>query len=515
MGTIQLTNLTFNYPDQVEPLFNHVTLKFDASWRLGLIGRNGRGKTTLLKLLQRQLPFEGQLTTDLDCQYFPQTIKDPTWLTRDILMQLGHLDESTFWQIERELQGLQVAPEIVWQPFDTLSPGEQTKTLLALLFIDDQHFQLIDEPTNHLDQEGRAVVAQYLKRKSGFIVISHDRHFLNQVIDHVLAINRADITVHQGNYETWQTAYTQQEQTEIQANHQLNHDIKRLTQTAQQKAQWSQQAERGKNAASVKNESANLDKGFIGHRAAKVMKRATAITNRAEQAVDAKQQLLKNVEIAEPLTLKPLPLRAQQFVLQATELTLQATPNVPLNQPLSLVVKPGEQIVVAGPNGAVKSTVIKALLALPTTTLIHHGQLELNQQLKISYLPQNFDQLAGSLADFSLEKQVELEALLGMLRKLGFDRQLFSHRLETMSMGQKRKVALARSLCEEAHLYLWDEPLNYLDVITRQQVQTLIETQRPTLLLIDHDVDFVTAVATRTYQIEPIECSHPRFDSEH
>ena len=72
-----------------------------------------------------------------------------------------------------------------------------------------------------------------------------------------------------------------------------------------------------------------------------------------------------------------------------------------------------------------------------------------------------------------------------------------------------------RSLCEEAHLYLWDEPLNYLDVITRQQVQTLIETKRPTLLLIDHDVDFVKAVATRIYQIGPIECSHPRFDSEH
>lgn len=202
MGTIQFKALTFNYSDQTQPLFDHVTLQFDASWKLGLIGRNGRGKTTLLKLLQHQLPFDGQLVTNLDFQYFPQTVTEPTQLTRDILMQLGNLDNSTFWQVERELRLLQVAPEIVWQPFASLSPGEQTKMLLALLFIDDYHFQLIDEPTNHLDQEGRQVVANYLRQKAGFIVVSHDRHFLNQVIDHVLAINRADITVHQGNYQT-------------------------------------------------------------------------------------------------------------------------------------------------------------------------------------------------------------------------------------------------------------------------------------------------------------------------
>lgn len=97
MGTIQLTNLTFNYPDQIKPLFENINLQFDASWRLGLIGRNGRGKTTLLKLLQRQLVFNGQLTTDLTFQYFPQTVVHPEWLTRDVLMDLGHLDESNFW----------------------------------------------------------------------------------------------------------------------------------------------------------------------------------------------------------------------------------------------------------------------------------------------------------------------------------------------------------------------------------------------------------------------------------
>lgn len=104
MGTIQFKALTFNYLDQTQPLFDHVTLQFDASWKLGLIGRNGRGKTTLLKLLQHQLSFEGQLVTNLDFQYFPQIITEPTQLMRDILLQLGNLDDSTFWQVERELR---------------------------------------------------------------------------------------------------------------------------------------------------------------------------------------------------------------------------------------------------------------------------------------------------------------------------------------------------------------------------------------------------------------------------
>ncbi|XEO94132.1 ribosomal protection-like ABC-F family protein [Latilactobacillus sakei] len=502
MGTIQFKQLTFNYPDQATPLFKDVTLQFDASWRLGLIGRNGRGKTTLLKLLQRQLDFDGQLITDLDFHYFPQTVADPNQLARDVLMTLGQLDDSTFWQIERELNLLKVDLDCLWQPFNTLSPGEQTKALLALLFIDEHHFQLIDEPTNHLDQDGRDTVAHYLQQKTGFIVISHDRHFLNQVIDHVLSINRADITVQQGDYQTWQTTQEQQTQSEQHQNSLLKSEIKRLNQTAQQKSQWSQQAERGKNAASVKNESANLDKGFIGHRAAKVMKRATTITARSEQAATEKQSLLKNVEITAPLTINNQPLKPQQIVLTATDLVLEQDGRA-LNQPLSFELKAGQQVALTGANGTGKSTFIKALLALPETHHQTSGQLTIAPQIKVSYLPQDFAQLSGSLADFAAAKQVSLEQLLSTLRKLGFEREQFNHRLETMSMGQKRKAALARSLCEEAQFYVWDEPLNYLDVITREQLQTLIAQTRPTLLFIEHDRDFIDGVASQRYQLIP------------
>lgn len=254
---------------------------------------------------------------------------------------------------------------------------------MALLFIDEHHFQLIDEPTNHLDQDGRDTVAHYLQQKTGFIVISHDRHFLNQVIDHVLSINRADITVQQGDYQTWQTTQEQQTQSEQHQNSLLKSEIKRLNQTAQQKSQWSQQAERGKNAGSVKNESANLDKGFIGHRAAKVMKRATTITARSEQAATEKQGLLKNVEITAPLTINNQSLKPQQIVLTATDLVLEQDGRA-LNQPLSFELKAGQQVALTGANGTGKSTFIKALLALPEMQHQVSGQLTIAPRIKVS-----------------------------------------------------------------------------------------------------------------------------------
>lgn len=112
------------------------------------------------------------------------------------------------------------------------------------MFANSTGFQLIDEPTNHLDIEGRKVVADYLRAKKGFIVISHDRNFLNQIIDHVISINRKDITVYQGDFDTWETSKTQQDQHELNEKNQLQKDIKLMQQSAVKKSNWAQQTEK-------------------------------------------------------------------------------------------------------------------------------------------------------------------------------------------------------------------------------------------------------------------------------
>ncbi|WP_100488079.1 ribosomal protection-like ABC-F family protein [Sporolactobacillus pectinivorans] len=501
MGTIQIRNLTFRYDNMVKPLFDNITLKIDESWRLGLIGRNGRGKTTLLRLLQNQLTYSGIIETNLNFSYFPQSIQDPTQITFNILTDLGLVADYEIWKIERELTRLQVDVSVLYRSFGTLSPGEQTKVLLASMFVDENHYQLIDEPTNHLDQTGRVIVANYLRQKTGFILISHDRHFLNQIIDHVISIDRTNISVYSGNYETWYTAKTQQDALEQRENDQLKSEIKRLEKTARQKEQWSNNAERGKYAGAKRKDNSDIDRGFVGHRAAKVMKRSVTLEKRTNNAVNEKKKLLNNVEDMTPLTLPYQAARADQVLVTVADLVLKHNQKV-LNKPLGFTIKTGDRVALVGPNGVGKSTLINALLDGQQSPLIRSGFAQIHYGVRVSYLPQDFANLAGTIENFASEHEVPYNMLLATLRKLGFERRLFNDCIENMSMGQKRKLALARSLCESAQLYIWDEPLNYLDVITREQVQQIISEVQPTMLIVDHDHEFIDEVTLTKIKLE-------------
>lgn len=151
-------------------------------------------------------------------------------------------------------------------------------------------------------------------------------------------------------------------------------------------------------------------------------------------------------------------------------------------------------LVLFGQNGVGKTTIIKAIFG--DHQLVADGTVEKPAGIRISYLNQNFERLKGSIQDYADQFSIKLNDLLNTLRKLGFERSAFAEDLSDLSMGQKRKVSLARSLCERANLYIWDEPLNYLDVITRQQIQDLILQIRPSMLIIDHDEVFIETVKT-------------------
>ena len=204
MSMIQAKNLTFSYPGSPDPVFQNIDLQVDTRWKLGLIGRNGRGKTTLLRLLTGEFsPQSGQLLSSVPFDYFPAPVPDPERLTAEVLEDLCPGAES--WRFSRELSYLDVAEEALWRPFSSLSGGERTKVLLAALFLREGRFPLIDEPTNHLDACGREAAAAYLRRQRGFILVSHDRRFLDGCVDHILSFNRAPNLVPGGNYSRWQS----------------------------------------------------------------------------------------------------------------------------------------------------------------------------------------------------------------------------------------------------------------------------------------------------------------------
>jgi lincosamide and streptogramin A transport system ATP-binding/permease protein len=201
MTLIQVSNLSFGYEGSFQNVFENVSFQMDTDWKLVFVGRNGRGKTTFLNLLMGKYPFQGKISASTQFEYFPFFVQDPDGRTQSLVEGLA--PGAAGWQIEKEVSLLKLELEVLERPFTTLSNGEQTKVLLAGLFLRENRFLLIDEPTNHLDLEGRKAVADYLNAKNSFIVVSHDRSFLDACVDHILPINKANIEVQKINFSNW------------------------------------------------------------------------------------------------------------------------------------------------------------------------------------------------------------------------------------------------------------------------------------------------------------------------
>ncbi len=241
MSKIELKQLSFAYDNQEALLFDQANITMDTNWKLGLIGRNGRGKTTLLRLLQKQLDYQGEILHQVDFVYFPQTVAEEQQLTYYVLQEVTSFEQ---WELERELTLLNVDPEVLWRPFSSLSGGEKTKVLLGLLFIEENAFPLIDEPTNHLDLAGRQQVAEYLKKKKhGFILVSHDRAFVDEVVDHILAIEKSQLTLYQGDFSIYEEQKKLRDAFELAENEKIKKEVNRLKETARKKAEWSMNRE--------------------------------------------------------------------------------------------------------------------------------------------------------------------------------------------------------------------------------------------------------------------------------
>ena len=488
MSMIRVEDLTFSYPSGYDHIFEHVSFQIDTDWRLGFIGRNGRGKTTFLNLLLGKYEYQGKIESSVQFDYFPYPVGDKSGLTVDILSEVCPLAEE--WELLRELSCLEVREDALCRPFSTLSNGEQTKALLAALFLNDGRFLLIDEPTNHLDGKARETVSAYLKRKKSFILVSHDRCFLDGCVDHILSINRSDIEVRSGNFSTWFVNFQRQQEFERVQNEKLKKSIDNMRKAAQRTSGWSDRIEASKYG------SGPVDRGYIGHKSAKMMKRAKSLEGRRQRAVEEKSGLLRNLETAEALKLSPLSYFADTLASFSDVVPVYNGKDV--CGPVSFEVKRGERIALEGRNGSGKTSLLKLLIGEP---IEHRGALAIGSGIIVSYVPQDTSGLKGSLSEFAEDHRLDESLFKAILRKMDFSRIQFEKKMEDFSAGQKKKVWIAKSLCERAHLYVWDEPLNYIDIYSRMQIERLIEEFAPTMILIEHDLAFRTAIATKTVQV--------------
>ena len=244
MSLISVNNLTFGYEGSYNNIFENVTFNIDTDWRLGLIGRNGKGKTTFLKLLQGKYEYEGTIFKNVEFDYFPFEVTKKERMAIEIVNDIAPNVQD--WEIIKELNLLNTDAEILYRNFNLLSGGEQVKILLISLFLKGNNFLLIDEPTNHLDIETRNNLIKYLEKKKGFIVVSHDRNFLDKVVDHIISINNTNIDIQKGNFSSWQENKDRQDNFELTQNEKLKKDIGRLEIASKNTANWSDKIEKTK-----------------------------------------------------------------------------------------------------------------------------------------------------------------------------------------------------------------------------------------------------------------------------
>ena len=508
MSQISVNHLTFYYEGSYDNIFEDVSFSLDTDWKLGFIGRNGKGKTTLLNLLMGRYSYQGSINTSVRFEYFPYQLTE----------QQQHLSAAEFvedikigcetWRVICELAQLGEDADILYRPFNTLSFGERTKILLAVLFSGENDFLLIDEPTNHLDHASRESVKHYLASKKGFILVSHDRDLLDFCIDHVLVLNKKTIEVQSGNFSSWWENKQRKDQFAVAEDEKRRKEIRKLKTAAKRNTEWAEKSERAKIGFDpVKEHDRSLDtRAFIGAKTKKMQKRAKQIERRIDRAIEEQAGLLEDLETTKDLKLTPL-VHHKNILVNIVDFSVKYQDAAhPVFTNFALSVQKGERVALHGGNGCGKSTVIQSILHHAGVhnadiPFVEEGCCEVASGLVVSYVSQDTSSLRGHLSDFCIEQHLDKNLFCALLSRLGVEATQFSKPMEKYSEGQKKKVLLAASLLTSAHLYIWDEPLNHIDIFSRMQIEKLLLEYHPTMLFVEHDVRFREQIATRVVEM--------------
>ncbi len=527
MASIVAREVDFSYDAPYNEVFTGLSLTMDTTWRTGLIGRNGLGKSTLLRLLAGELqPSAGSVEVHRATTYFPapfdrtltttEVLKDAIgpfrrWeremtdllaiQTEDAVQRYSGIQEQyqsaggyvVEGNIEREFNGMDLPLGLLGRRFGNLSGGEQTRALIAALFVIDGRFPLIDEPTNHLDIAGREQLSRYLADKPGFLLVSHDRHFLDTAIDHVVSINKSDIQVSRGNYTTWKTHMDEVERHQERARANIERDVKQLKRASDQRRHGALSRERDKHQ---KGREGKPDTGHIGARAAKQMKKALVLERRVDDQLEEKQSLLRNQEKQRQLTIATEQ-SSPKTLMMIQNLTVAYGEEVVLDG-ISFALGAGDRVAIVGPNGSGKSTLFKAITGEVSPL---SGVINRPRHVTYSTAYQHPIWHTGSLRALLEGIGLDETRFRQILGSFGVRGDVFERPLETFSQGQLKKVDLCRSMMMPADFLMWDEPMNYVDVFSREQIEEAILEDSPSLLFIDHDRHFVEHVATQVIEL--------------
>jgi ATP-binding cassette subfamily F protein 3 len=552
MSLITATNLAKSFGP--EDIFSGISLSIPREARIAIVGPNGIGKTTLLRiLLHMEEPSAGKVyqAKNIQIGYLPQeaalTGTHTLWeecleavaelrlqeaeLARlearmsqangeeGLLERYGILQESFErlggynyeTRIRQTLTGLGFDPDDYGRPLPQLSGGQRTRALLARLLLSNPDLLILDEPTNHLDIQAVEWLESYLKDWSGAaLIVSHDRYFLDKVVDHLWEMSRKGMETYRGNY----TAYLVQRQERWEQRQAVfEAEKERLL----KELEYIKRNISGQNVLQAKGRlkrvSRYLDAVEKGGLEAIQGKKWSELSAELEassgmMSVDEAERRIRGLR--DPVVRPPqlhLKLksggRSGDLVLRTYNLAVgYADEGRPLFHAPDLTLKRGECAALIGPNGAGKTTFLKTLLERLSP---YGGEVVLGASLNIGYFAQAHEDLNPGR---TLMEEIEAVApkmlpaeIRDYLAKFLFTGDDVYKKVSTLSGGERGRLALAKLSLTDANLLLLDEPTNHLDILSQEILQAVLADYAGTILLVSHDRYLIDALATQVWEI--------------
>ena len=525
-------------------LFNNVTFSINSGDRVGLVGPNGCGKSTLLRLIAgAETADSGHITLDpgLRLGYLPQGFELDGSLTVWKLLSQAAGDiaglEKELIDLTSEMaanphdEALQTAYDLLLQrisrsntgrlgtvlaaleldnlPQDLLvsqlSGGQKTRLNLALVLLDDPQILLLDEPTNHLDIAMLEWLEEWLASfPGGALIVSHDRTFLDRTVNRILDMNprQQSVTEYDGNYSAYLAQVQLEREKQLAAYRDQQQEIRRVKQDI---AQTRAQAEGMEwQATSVKRGGEKMKlKGYKDYQqtiAKKVAQKAKARTQKLERYLDSEERVEKPAQ-SRTMRLDFSTAHLGRSVLALEDVSAGYALQKPLLKNLRLDVQPGARIVLTGPNGSGKSTLLRTIAGeLPPL----NGRIDIGPSVRLGIMTQEQTDLDPKLSPLqtvqhAFGSETGARTFLAYFLFTGEEPLLPNSRL---SFGQRARLALAQLIIAGCNVLLLDEPINHLDIPSREQFEQALSSFAGTVIAVVHDRTFIERFATEIWWVE-------------
>ncbi|MFT7291499.1 MAG: ATPase subunit of ABC transporter with duplicated ATPase domains [Marinobacter psychrophilus] len=506
---IATANITMQFG--AKPLFENVSAKFGNGNRYGLIGANGCGKSTLMKIMggdlepssghimldpnirlgklhQDQFAYENSTVIDTvimgheelwtvkkerDRIYsLPEMTEDDGMAVADLEVQFAEMDGYTSESRAGELLlGLDIPLNQHDGPMSALAPGWKLRVLLAQALFSNPDVLLLDEPTNHLDINTiRWLESILVARNSTMIIISHDRHFLNSVCTHMADLDYGELRLFPGNYDEYMTAATQARERMLSENAKKKTQIAELQQF-------------------VSRFSANASK-------------AKQATSRARQIDKIQLDDVKPSSRVSPFIRFESGKKIHRQALTLKELTKGFT-DIPLFKKLNLQIEAGERVAIIGPNGVGKTTFLQCLTGAYQPD---SGEVKWTDSAQVGYFAQ--DHTSDFAQDMNLNDWMARwttggeQVIRGTLGRMLFSSDDIEKSVHVLSGGEQGRMLFGKLILQQPNVMLLDEPTNHMDMESIEALNLALENYEGTLIFVSHDREFVSSLATRIIELD-------------